>query len=265
MMNSRRFFHGFLAGMATLLGVCGVLLILYTVSLAGSEVPPQPTPGFSEMNLGGTTEIQVLKSTNLSQTGDAGSAEDYMYSTLPVPDGLFFENLSPPDAPVPSASPAEPESVLTSYNAHIRIAGSTVKPRSSDVEWAVTGNGGCTYATSGSLYTWWNAPVLLPQNSTIKYFRFYGNDASAGHNSAGYLTVYDLYGDVVEEYGTYSSGATGENYWTTSEMTVTVDYESYSYVANWRPNELGDNITLCGFRIYYATPPGPIFLPLVTK
>jgi hypothetical protein len=53
---------------------------------------------------------------------------------------------------------------------------------------------------------------------------------------------------------------------TTSEFTHTVDYTNYSYVVNWRPNDTGSDMQLCGFRIYYYPPTaGVAFLPTVFK
>jgi len=150
------------------------------------------------------------------------------------------------------------------YNAFLRIAGSVLRPRTSDVEWHVGGEGGCVYGSTGSVYTWWNTPLYLPQNATIKYFRMYYNDQNSSINSAAYLTVYDLYGDIAEEWGISSSG-TGEGYATTTELTHTVDYGLYSYVVQWQPRDLGTDMQACGFRIYYQTPPGAIALPVVTR
>jgi len=127
-----------------------------------------------------------------------------------------------------------------SYNAFLRVAGSVLRPRESDVDWGVNNQGGCLYAVSGDQYTWFNTPLYLEQGSTIKYFRMYYNDQNASSNSFAFLTIYDLYGNVVDEFGVSSNG-TGENYATTTELEHVVDYDSYSYVINWSSYSLGSN------------------------
>jgi hypothetical protein len=180
-------------------------------------------------------------------------------SSDPVPEGVQL--LSPPDRP--DAVDALDSEINQSYNASVRIAGSALKPRESNVEWrGVTGAGGCIYASSGSEVAVFSMPVYLPQGATLRYFRMYYNDQHASKNCSAWLTVYDLYGEVEEEWGVASSG-TGKTYATTSQLSHEIDYALHSYVINWRPNELGSDMQVCGFRIYYyALFPGA-FLPMI--
>jgi hypothetical protein len=213
--------------------------------------------------------LLVVASLSVMLTGITGRAQEprdgdpasWTDSTLPVPVDAETGSLSPPDRDA-MVDPLDRAPSAT-YDASLRIAGSVLRPRTSDVEWRVGGEGGCIYSWSGSASTWWNTPLYLPQNATIKYFRMYYNDQSTV-NSEAYLTAYDLFGDIVEEWGVASSG-TGEYYATTEEFTHTVDYSQYSYVVNWRPNDLSSDMQGCGFRIYYQTPPGAIALPIVLK
>lgn len=158
---------------------------------------------------------------------------------------------------------AQPDTAQ-SYNASIRIPVAGLKPRISNVEWHVGGEGGCAYASGGDVYTWWSTPLYLPQGATIRYFRMYYNDQNATVNSEAYLTVYDLYGRIVTEWGISSSG-TGLSYVTTSELDHVVDYDYYSYVINWRPNDTGTDMQVCGFRVYYEYAWGLAFLPNIRK
>lgn len=61
-----------------------------------------------------------------------------------------------------------------------------------------------------------------------------------------------------------SSGNAGTGF-ATVYFTHTLDYESYSYVVNWRPYVLGSEMQLCGFRIFYEPPSTAVYLPLVSK
>jgi len=150
------------------------------------------------------------------------------------------------------------------YNATLRIPAAALKPRESNVEWGVGGDGGCTYAISGDQYTWWVAPFYLPDGATLRYFRMYYNDQDISVNCAAYLTVYDLYGDIAVEWGIFSSG-TGQNYVTTAELDHVIDYSQYNYVINWAPNTTGSGMQVCGFRVYYEYSWGLAFLPAVMK
>jgi hypothetical protein len=141
----------------------------------------------------------------------------------------------------------------TTYNSHFRLAGTALKPRDSDALYQPTGGGGCFYAEAGT-YNVYNAPLSLPQGSTLKYFRMYFNDTSAAIDSTAWLTVYDLYGAVVQEWSVNSSGSSGNGYATTSELTHVVDYWNYSYMINWRPYVTGSQMQVCGFRLYYFVP-----------
>lgn len=162
----------------------------------------------------------------------------------------------------PSGQVETADQILQSYNATLRVPAAALKPRTSNVEWQVGGEGGCTFASSGNEYTWWSAPLYLPDGSTLHYFRMYYDDQNATIDSDAYLTVYDLYGRIVTEWGIQSSG-TGQNYATTAELDHVINYDTYSYVIHWRPNYIGSGMQVCGFRIYYDAPNGPVFLPLM--
>jgi len=184
-------------------------------------------------------------------------------SSAPIPEGVQIQ--FPPDRPT-EVDPLD-NAERASFNASLRIAGSALKPRenTSGTLWTGAGGGGCMYVTAGSTYGVFNLPLYLPQGSTIKYLRMYYSDTNVTNDSQAWFTIYDLYGDIVAEYPVSSSGNTGNGYATTDEITETINYESYSYTVNWRPNELGSDMQVCGFRIYYQTPPGSTYLPLIEK
>lgn len=213
--------------------------------------------------------IGILALIALAWVGLAGSAlsqgevnpQAPWSSSAPVPEGVSVA--SPPD-PGGGVDPLDSE-IDQTYNAFLRIAGSALKPRESNVEWSGSGGGGCMYANNGNEYAVFNTPIMLEQGATIKYLRMYFNDTNASLSSTAWFTVYDLYGAIVVEHAVSSSGSSGNGYATTSEFTQTVDYDNYSYVINWRPNDLGSDMQVCGFRIYYHTPSGPTYMPLITK
>ena len=153
----------------------------------------------------------------------------------------------------------------TSSDSSMQLAGSVLRPRQSIVEWSASGSGGCIYASSGSVNYVFNTPVYLPQGAVVKYLRFYFYDTN-DINSYAWFTVYDSYGGISREYHVTSTGNSGTGYATTSEFSETIDYDSYSYVINWRPMDLGNDMQACGFRIYYEAPPWSVlFAPLITN
>lgn len=181
----------------------------------------------------------------------AGTAPSEQEDPRALPDGSDRQEEAAPD-------PAQ------TYNATLRIPVAGLKPRTSDVEWHTGGEGGCTYASSGDTNTWWAAPLYLPDGSTLRYFRMYYNDQNATVDCEAYLTVYDLYGRIVTEWGIQSS-STGQSYATTPLLDHVIDYDYYSYVINWRPNDEGTDMQVCGFKVYYETHWGLAFLPHVSK
>ena len=137
----------------------------------------------------------------------------------------------------------------------LRLAGSVFSPRDSSANYQASSGGGCIQATSGK-YSVFTAPVILPQGAAVEYVRMYGKDTNATVDTKAWFTVYDLYGHVATEYPMQSSGSAGEGYWTTDKIDPVryIDYNTYSYVLNWRPYADDGSIALCGFRLFYYMP-----------
>jgi hypothetical protein len=146
-----------------------------------------------------------------------------------------------------------------------RMSGSALRPRENDVSYSVSGSGGCSYVTSGDAFTVWNTSVDLPQGATIDTLRMYFYDTS-GSNSSAWFTIYDLYGNIVQEWSVSTSGSGGNSFNDSAQINHTIDYSVYSYLINWRPAVTGNTMQLCGFRIFYEPPPFGIgFLPVLKK
>lgn len=133
----------------------------------------------------------------------------------------------------------------------LRVAGSVFKPRKNDVDYVAAGTGGSFYVSGGSVSTVWTTPVYLPQGAKVEAIRMYYKDESSAANCRGWFTVYDLYGALVQEWGVDSSGSSGNGLNGRDSINHTIDYLTYSYVLNWRPNEIGSTMQLHGFRIFY--------------
>ncbi|MGC8873483.1 MAG: hypothetical protein ACP5SI_03420 [Chloroflexia bacterium] len=75
-----------------------------------------------------------------------------------------------PVGPVPTFEEDDPvpeEQELHAYTSH-RILGSTLKPRSSGVEYYTNSSGGCVYVSSGNANEVWNTPVWPLPGSEVE-------------------------------------------------------------------------------------------------
>lgn len=144
-----------------------------------------------------------------------------------------------------------------------RLTGSALKPRENNVSYGVSTSGACTYVTAGDNLTVWNTPVHLPNGSVVDTLRMYYYDTSAS-NTTGWFTIYDLYGDIIDEWSVSSNTNAGNSFTDSAPINHTIDYNVYNYVINWRPVVTGSTIQLCGFRVFYTPPPyGLGFIPAV--
>jgi hypothetical protein len=133
----------------------------------------------------------------------------------------------------------------------LRVAGSVLRERTSTDGTAVNTSGGCIYNSSGSSFGVLNTPVFLPNGATVDTLRMYYFDTS-GSDSMGWFTIYDLYGEIVQEFSVSSTGTLGNSFNDSAPINHVIDHSLYSYVLNWRPNVAGTTMQLCGFRIFYS-------------
>jgi len=168
-----------------------------------------------------------------------------------------------PSSAPPGAAPDVghvPEPEVVAAEAYLRVSGSALKPRDSDAEWASGGAGGCVYVSGGNNLAVFNAPLYLPAGTTVTKLRMYVNDTSVA-NCIGWFTAYDWSGQIAYEWAVESNTDAGLA-WTDVDIPGhVIDYDSYSYVVNWRPYETGAGMQLCGFRIYYNPPGGVEYMP----
>lgn len=210
--------------------------------------------------------LNPVASQRLEAQGTLWGAEQNAHQARPVATvgSSGEEPPNPPELPwpystdpgyVPSQTQAPEEETEINANAYLRVPGSVLRPRTNNVDYTSGSGGGCIYATSGDTGTVWNTPLYLPQGSTVTWLRMFVNDTS-DKDCIGWLTVYDLYGKIHQEWGVYSSGTPGEAFFSVDIPDLVIDYVNYSYVLNWRPRDTGNDMQLCGFRIFYTPPPG---------
>jgi len=94
--------------------------------------------------------------------------------------------------------------------------------------------------------------------SGARYYR----DTSAA-NSRAWVTTYDGAGNLSDLTAVDSTGNGG--YGTTLSPYVghVVDKLNSSYVLNWRPDQTGPSMQLCGLRVAYRLPVHEFYLPVM--
>lgn len=95
-----------------------------------------------------------------------------------------------------------------------------------------------------------NIHLDLPDGSLVEYVRIYYYDIVAA-NSHVWLTRYDdgqAYSDVLY---VGSTGSAGYGTALSAQSSHIVDNLAYAYVLNWRPDDLGPGLQLCGLRVAY--------------
>lgn len=242
--------------LAVLAGLALVAAGTVTLGLAQEPEPTEASPSVSE-----TVVPDEASSSSVSPPQDVSA--EARRSSAPVRLDAGPSSVGPREGPKMEDSGP---SVDSPQLASLRVVGSALRPRESAASYTVGGGGGCIYVTSGDNEIIWNTPVYLPQGAEVQALRMYYDDTSTAEDCSGFFTVYDLYGNVEDEWWVASSGSGGKNYSTSEQFSHTIDYNLYSYVLNWRPWETGSDMQLCGFRVFYEPPPfGLSFLPLTMK
>ena len=147
---------------------------------------------------------------------------------------------------------------------YYRLIGPAFNIRVSTTIYNYTGNG-CIYTSSGSDNRF-VAPLLLPDNSTIKFLRLYYNDTSVPIDISAWITRYQP-GVMTEDVTTVdSSGSSGYGTTLSPEVTHTVDLTNWAYTINIAPNSFGPATSFCGVRVaYYAPSIWLTALPVISR
>ncbi len=182
---------------------------------------------------------------------------------LPLAGSRVAQGAGP--APAGKTSPSAQIQAIPGQFYYLYVPGSALRPRNSSAGWDVDLNGGCIYTTNsaGDVF---NVDIQLPEQAQILYLRIYFDDTSSSHDSYAWVTAYDGGGRPPDDLLFVSSTGNAGYGTNLSALTpVMVDNFSRSMVLNWRPNETGNTMQLCGLRIAYRMPDYPIYLPAVLK
>jgi hypothetical protein len=165
-------------------------------------------------------------------------------------------------AGVSASADAQPQAP----SAYLQATGSALRAENTaDVEASVDNlRYGCLFASGGQAASFFSTPIFPPPGATLTMLRAYVHDTSAADSVVG-VSVLDKYGYLFATWSGNSQGSSGDY---TIEIAIpnhVVDYASYSYQVWWQPNQLGSNMMICGFRLYYLPLGGFVHLPAVMK
>jgi hypothetical protein len=249
-----------------IIAIVGALLAVFVVGSGLAQTPgtgSEPdVPMYDPEPQGSADSSQPVG----SAPDEAQLTQAQRESSAPIEsDGAVASPSDAPAAPEDLPEGLEDIEAITAIT-DFRVTGTALKPRGDDVSYVPTAGGGCFYASAGNSFRAFNTGLYLPQGSNVLAMRMYYNDTSTS-NSRAWFTVYDLYGDIVQEWSVDSVGDIGNGFNDTGLISHTINYLGYSYAINWRPHELGLDTQLCGFRIFYEPPPTwfGAFLPATQK
>jgi hypothetical protein len=246
----------------TIVWVAGLLLAAFVVATGLAQAPDadsEPDVPLYQIDTADTAKAESSGSSSQPVASDASADPASIAPELgEVQAGSSAPILADGSVAAPATGPATVEQLpqgieATTAIADFRVPGTALKRRGSDVDYIPTAGGGCFYASAGNSIRVFNTGLYLPQGSNVLAVRMYYDDTSSS-DSRGWFSVYDLYGNLVEEWSVDSTGDFGNGFDDTVEISHTIDYLNFSYALNWRPYDLGSDTQLCGFRIFYEPP-----------
>jgi hypothetical protein len=175
---------------------------------------------------------------------------DALLVTEPVDWTLYMQGPQPDEEDVTAAS--ESISSVSDWSAfrYIYVAGATLVPRASSTDWTYPGNGCISAAAANDIF---NIHLPIPNGSRIDYLRIYYYDTSSS-NSQAWVTTYNGAGGFSDLTTVSSAGNTGYGTMLSPFVNHIVDTANNSYVLNWRANQIGSTMRLCGMRVAYRDP-----------
>ncbi len=204
---------------------------------------------------GGTAAAQI-------PTPDSGDATSPTATPLP-PNGDGQLASEPNRKPLmPEIGPDAPNQPDLSFS-YYKVIGTAFHPRMSTSTYSYSSNG-CMYQNGGADFRF-QAPLVLPEGSEIKYVRIYYLDTLATDMTV-WLTRYEPGQANLDLVSVQSSGSGGYGTVLSALITQTVDMATYAYVLTWGTSSATSGNQICGVRVaYYAPSIFGTFLPVIRK
>jgi len=167
-----------------------------------------------------------------------------------------------PQVPVQKSAPESPSNPAQAFS-YYKVIGTAFQPRNSTSTFTYNTDG-CMYQSGGSDFRF-QAPLVLPEGSEIKYVRIYYLDTAATDMTV-WLTRYQPGQANLDLTSVQSTGSGGYGTVLSPLITQTVDMATYAYVLTWGTSVANSTNQICGVRVaYYARPVFGTFLPLIQK
>jgi hypothetical protein len=197
--------------------------------------------------------------------GPTPTADESQPSTpVPLPPNADGQEARPANrqAADDASAPDSPSNPALSFS-YWKVIGTAFQPRESPNTFAYSSDG-CIYQTGGAIMRF-QAPLILPEQSEIKYVRIYYLDTAATDMTV-WLTRYEPGLANVDLVNVKSTGSGGYGTFLSALITQTVDMATYAYVLTWGTSVNSSANQICGVRVaYYAPTVFGTFLPMIQK
>lgn len=238
-----------------------VLIVIFIVAVIGSVVAGSGSVNAQGTGPDGPVNNSPSGSTTTTSQGDGLTVVDVPIIPLNdsgdgLPEGMKNNGFQAED-------PLALDNILATFS-YYRLVGTTFNPRTSTTTFAYNFNG-CIYETGGTDNRFM-APVLIPDNSVIKFLRLYFDDTNPSSDIIAWITRYQPGVTSEDLTSVASAGSSGYGTTLSDEITHTVDLTSWAYTIIIAPNANAVSNSLCGIRVaYYAPTFGAVALPLVRR
>jgi hypothetical protein len=201
------------------------------------------------------------------QSSAASGSSAVSSQTAPSSSSALDANAPVAAQPVANANDTDfvaprPAGVLPTASMWFKyVAGSAFYPRNSTYTFAESGSSGCIYQTGGASNGVFVADVQFPEGAVIDILRLFYYDTSS-NNSGAWITQYDGAGGMLDIAYAPSTGESGYGNSAKYLVRVVANY-NHPLVLNWRSNQPGPTIMLCGMRIRYWMNASLFYLPAI--
>jgi hypothetical protein len=242
-----------LLAVITLLGGVTLAVFAQTGWPTSSEISGEPVGAFTQdidLVLGDDPDEDGYQGEVIVNTGDSHPLSEEAENSGVIIDWDVLLEGQPDQNDGAAGETREGESRWSTNFFYEFVAGTTLIPRSSATTWTYNG-GGCVSASAGN--DLFNIHLQLPQGSRVDYLRIYYYDTAVNDGQA-WLTVYSGSGETFDLIAVNTASNTGYGTALSPFAGVVVENANYAYVLNFRPNQTGSTMRLCGFRVAYRLP-----------
>jgi len=243
--------------------IINILIVIFVVAVIASVVTSSRSVRAQNTGPDGSVNNSTPGSSTTANQGDGLTVVDVPIIPLGnggdgLPSGMDTGNTD-----IQTEDPLAFDNILASFS-YYRLLGTAFNVRTSTTTFAYNFYG-CVYETGGTDNRFM-APLLIPENSVIKYLRLFFYDSNPGVDITSWLTRYQPGVTSEDLISVTSDGSSGYGETLSAEITHTVDLHSWAYTIIIAPNANSPTNSFCCVRVaYYAPTFSAVALPLVVK